>query len=315
VLRVPGGARLYFDSVQTAQKEEDAKLRLGLVFVVTSTVAYGTLPIFTKIAYGQGLHFSVLLALRFGIAAVFFEIMARREPAQPFAVRLGLWGVGAVFLSDTFFYFKALETLSAAQTALIFYVYPVLVTLLSALLGIETLTVRGLAAAALSFTGAALTVAPSEALREIRGIVYALLGAFCYAIFIVLASRFVVGAQTAARHIAELGAVVWTIIALVHGSARAPSPKAWVAILGIAFFCTVVAHGAFLAGLARIGPGRAAVVSSLEVVVTVVLAVLILKETVGLRPFFGGSLILLAVWVQARAPQKRDPHARNLRER
>jgi drug/metabolite transporter (DMT)-like permease len=292
--------------VQAAEDTQDTRdLRLGLALVATSTVAYGTLPIFTKIAYAQGLHFSLLLALRFVIASAFFEVMARKDKPQPLRVRLGLWAVGAVFLSDTFFYFKALETLSAAQTALIFYVYPVFVTLLSAVLGIEALTVRGLAAAVLAFTGAGLTVGPREALQEARGILYALLGALCYAVFIVLASRFRVPAQTAARHIAELGAVVWALSALLHGEAHPPTAMAWWAILGIAFFCTVVAHAAFLGGLARVGPGRAAVVSSLEVVVTVALAVLVLGEKVGVGPFFGGILILLAVWIQARTPQKR----------
>ena len=291
----------------TAAQEGDARdARLGLALVFTSTVAYATLPILTKIAYAEGLRLSALLALRFSIAMVFFEVMARREKPQPWSTRLGLWAVGAVFLSESFAYFKALQTLSAAETALIFYVYPVLVTLLSAALGIEALTVRGLAAAALAFTGAALTVAPSEAGREVRGILYALTGATLYAAFIVLASRFVVSAQTAARHIAELGALVWMTIALAQGDLRVPSSRAWGAILGIAFFCTVIAHAAFLAGLGRVGPGRASVVSSLEVVVTVVLAVLVLHEQVGLRPFFGGALILVAVFVQVRVPRKRS---------
>jgi drug/metabolite transporter (DMT)-like permease len=293
----------------TEDPRRHAEDRLGLALVVVSTVAYATLPIFAKIAYAEGLHLSVLLALRFWIAMVFFEVMARRENRLAFSLRLRLWALGALFLVECFAYFKALETLSAAQTALIFYVYPVCVTLLSASLGIEPLTFRGLGAAVLSFAGAALTIAPSEARGEVRGILYALCGAVLYAAFIIAASRFVVPAQTAARHIAELGALAWTVLAIVHGDLRLPSStQAWGAILGIAFLCTVVAHAAFLSGLARVGPGRAAVVSSLEVVVTVILAVLVLKEKVGLRPFFGGLLILAAVWLQTRLPQvKKTP--------
>jgi drug/metabolite transporter (DMT)-like permease len=277
----------------------------GLSLVFLSTVAYGTLPILTKIAYRQGLDLFLLLALRFAIAATFFALIGRRQPALPLRARLRLWGLGAVFLTDTFFYFKALETLSASQTALLFYVYPVLVTLLSALLGIEPLTVRGLAAACLSFAGAGLTVAPEGGLPNLHGILYTFMGAALYATFVVLASRVRAPAQTTASHVAQLGAVVWTALALLRSDLRFPaSPVAWATVLGIAFFCTVVAHAAFLAGLARVGPGRAAVVSSFEVIVTVILAVLALREHVGLRPLLGGVLILLAVAIQANRPRR-----------
>jgi drug/metabolite transporter (DMT)-like permease len=281
-------------------------LGIGLVFL--STVAYGTLPILTKLAYQQGLTLFLLLSLRFVIAAAFFALIGRGQPSLPLRVRVRLWGLGAVFLLDSFAYFKALETLSASQTALLFYVYPVIVTLLSAILGIEALTFRGLAAACLSFAGAGLTVAPWGALRDVRGILYTFVAAFLYATFVVLASRVQVPAQTAASHVAQLGAVVWTVLALARSELRLPtSPLAWATVLGIALFCTVVAHGAFLAGLARVGPGRAAVVSSFEVIVTVALAVLALREHVGLRPLLGGVLILLAVGIQAarrRAPRE-----------
>jgi drug/metabolite transporter (DMT)-like permease len=284
--------------------------RIGLALVLLSTVAYGTLPILTKVAYGAGLHLVLLLALRFTIATLFFWAWARGEKPVPLRVRVRLWGIGCVFLLNSFAYFKALETLSAAQTALLLYVYPVLVTLLSAAFGIEALTLRGLGAATLSFLGAALTVAPSEAGREARGILYALLGAALYASFIVLASRFAsaVPAQTAARSIAQLGALVYMALTLAQGESIAlpTSARAWGAVVGIALFCTVVAHAAFLAGLPRIGPGRAAVVSSFEVVVTVLLAVVFLGEHVGVRPLVGGVLILGAVWLQSRKPTPRS---------
>jgi drug/metabolite transporter (DMT)-like permease len=287
--------------------------RLGLFLVLLSTTAYGTLPILTKVAYGAGLRLSVLLALRFTFAALFFGIWSRGEKALPVRVRLSLFGVGGVFLLNSFAYFKALETLSAAETALLLYIYPVLVTLFSAALGIEPLTVRGLGAALLSFTGAALTISPGESKGELGGILYALLAAVLYASFIVLASRFASGvpAQASARHIAQLGAVVYLGLAFLQEKRweLPTSPSAWGSVFGIGFFCTVVAHACFLAGLPRIGPGRASVVSSFEVVVTVLLALVFLGERVGVRPILGGSLIVGAVFLQGL--KKRRPNGRD----
>jgi drug/metabolite transporter (DMT)-like permease len=60
----------------------------------------------------------------------------------------------------------------------------------------------------------------------------------------------------------------------------------------VATLCTVVPIRAFLAGLSRIGPARAAVVSSLEVLVTIALAAAVLRERIGPRQWAGGALIL-----------------------
>jgi len=61
---------------------------------------------------------------------------------------------------------------------------------------------------------------------------------------------------------------------------------------------TVVALRTFLAGLARIGPGRAAVLSSLEVLVTMALSLTLLGERLGPRQWAGAALILGAVAFQ-----------------
>ena len=73
---------------------------------------------------------------------------------------------------------------------------------------------------------------------------------------------------------------------------------AWVTVAALCLFCTVVPIRAFLAGLARVGPARAAVVSSLEAVVTVVLAAAFLGERIGRRQVLGGALILGGVVMQ-----------------
>jgi len=73
----------------------------------------------------------------------------------------------------------------------------------------------------------------------------------------------------------------------------------------MAVLCTVVPIRAFLAGLARVGPARAAVVSSLEVLVTIALAAAFLHERIGPRQWVGGALILGGVLLQNVAALRR----------
>jgi drug/metabolite transporter (DMT)-like permease len=282
----------------------------GIVLILVSTVAYGTMPILAKLAYRHGVRTGPLLFWRFLLATALFALLTRRGQ-PPWRQRLVLWGLGAVFIGNALTYFKALETVPATTVSLVLYTYPVIVMLESALLGLENLTVRGLFAAVLAFSGCALTA--GAALAGGPGIYFALASAFIYATYIVLSSRFArsVPAETAALHLAQAATVGMGLLGLVRGELALPGePVAWLLVLVIAILCTVVAMYAFLAGLARVGPGRAAVISSLEVVVTLGLAFLFLGERLGPRQWVGAGLILGAVVLQnlgRRPPVDRRP--------
>jgi drug/metabolite transporter (DMT)-like permease len=67
----------------------------------------------------------------------------------------------------------------------------------------------------------------------------------------------------------------------------------WLLALGI--ISTVAAVGLFFAGLSRVGPSGAAILSTLEPVVTVGLAFMVFGEEPGLAALVGGVLVLAAV--------------------
>ena len=75
----------------------------------------------------------------------------------------------------------------------------------------------------------------------------------------------------------------------------------WLA--GIAVVSTVGAVGLFFAGLQHVGPTAASILSTLEPVVTVVLAFLVFGESLGSVPLAGGALVLVAV-LTVRAPMR-----------
>jgi drug/metabolite transporter (DMT)-like permease len=285
----------------------DGEERQGLFLVLVSTLAYGTLPIIGKAAYAAGVRPEPLLAWRFVIATALFALLSRRgTPPLGLRQRLVLWGLGVVFVINALAYFTALRTVPAATVALLIYTYPVIVTLLSGIFGLDPLTPRGLGGAGLAVLGCALTA--TGEIAGGTGVFYALASAFIYATYVVLSSHFAAGVPslTAALHLAQVSAVVCLAWALGHGGLAVPaSLQAWAAIAGLAVISTVVALRAFLAGLARVGPSRASVLSSLEVVVTMTLAVLVLGERLGPRQWAGALLILGAVAFQNLATLRR----------
>jgi drug/metabolite transporter (DMT)-like permease len=274
----------------------------GLALVFLSTLAYGVLPILGKAAYADGVRPLPLLAWRYVIAAALIALL-ERGPRPPLRVRVRLWAVGSVFVFNSIAYFRALEQIPASVTALVLYTYPVMVALLAALAGVERLTGRALLAALAAFAGCALTAggaAPGAPL-PVSGIAWALGAALVYASYIVLSSRFGAGvaARVLALHLAQVAAVVCVVLALADGGLALPArPVALLSVAGIGVVSTVVAMTAFLAGMALVGPTRASVLSSLEVIVTLSLAFLLLGERLAAWQWAGALLILGAVAFQ-----------------
>ena len=84
------------------------------------------------------------------------------------------------------------------------------------------------------------------------------------------------------------------------------------AIFAIALISTVLAFVTFFAGLKRIGPTTASTISTFEPIVAVVLAAIVLGETISPLQAVGGLFILAAVIILARSERWRKKDRRKL---
>jgi len=78
-------------------------------------------------------------------------------------------------------------------------------------------------------------------------------------------------------------------------------PSGWLAVVASALISTVLGIVALFEGLKRIDTANAAIISTFEVVVAVVLAVIILGETITLHKIFGACLVIGAVIILAKS--------------
>ena len=79
------------------------------------------------------------------------------------------------------------------------------------------------------------------------------------------------------------------------------------------FVSTVLAVSAFFAGLRRVGPSEAAILSTFEPPVTVALAFVALGERLTVAQLFGGALVLAAVVLLQLRPRAAAAPAAPLR--
>jgi drug/metabolite transporter (DMT)-like permease len=85
----------------------------------------------------------------------------------------------------------------------------------------------------------------------------------------------------------------WTVTALARGEAALPhSPEAWAIVAGFVVVPSLLGVPLMLGAIARIGSARTALLSTVEPIVTVVLAVALLGESLGASQIVGAGLIL-----------------------
>lgn len=282
----------------------------GYLLVIVAATGFGAMPIFARFAYAEGVDLSAMLFLRFAIAAALMTLLM-------FVCRLrwprgrDLWlliGMGALgYVGQAYCFFAALRHATAGLTTLLLYLYPAIVTVLAAVLARRRLSGKRLAAVLAALAGAAIAVGDSIGGSPL-GITLGVGAALIYSVYILVGARVTdsAGAIPGATVVMLAAAFVYGGVALAQGVALPQTGTGWAAVTAIALLSTAAAIAAFLAAMRRLGAADAATLSTLEPVITIVLAALFLGESIGLRQLLGGAVILAAVLVLTRLPNN-DP--------
>ena len=238
------------------------------------------------------------LAFRFTIATGVM-IAVRPQVLKAFTPKL-LWRgliLGALLGSSYVTQTIALEQTSAAITGFLTGLYVVATPILTWLIFRQKtrkrvwfgsfLALVGLAL--ISITGAGIEVA------QLWGVACALL----FAGHIVGLGRWSPGLDSYALTVVQLGviAIIMWVGAVPDGIQPPPNLDVWVAVLFTALLATAFAFFMQTWAQARMEASRVAVILTLEVVFTALIAVLVGQETLTLKTIVGGGLIVLAMFI------------------
>ena len=275
----------------------------GILLIAISAASFGTLAIFGRFLYADGLDTFTMLFLRFGLAALLMAmiLLLRKEKFPRGKILLQLIGMGALgYVGQSFSYLTAINYASAGLVALLLYLYPMFVFILSVIVLREKVTWIKIIAILLALIGTALTVDPSGG--RLYGILLAVAAALIYSVYIIVGTnvmKHVSVVQSSLVIFASAGAV-YGILTAFNGVHFPSTNSGWLSIVGIVLVATVIPVVTFLAGLERIGPTNAAMLSTLEPVVTVLLATWIFSERLQTISLLGGGMILIAVILLTR---------------
>ena len=279
--------------------------RVGPLLCLLSAAGFGAMAIFGKLAYDAGVEVGDLLLVRFALAAALLLAVAaatgalRGLPRRSVLAGLGMGAIG--YATQSGLYFDALERMDASLLALILYVYPALVLIGAVALGRERASVRRVAALLIALAGTALVLAgAASGSLDALGTAMGFGAALAYTVYILTGDR--VGAGMPPVALAAfvcLGATcTFALASVVRGGPELGFGAAgWAWVGAIALVSTVAAILCFFAGLARVGPSAASILSTLEPLVTVALAAAAFGESLGAVQQVGGALVLGAVLV------------------
>jgi drug/metabolite transporter (DMT)-like permease len=265
------------------------------------------MAVFGKLAYDEGVTVGTLLTARFAMAAVMFWGLVlssgavgelRALAGRDVSLGLALGGCGYAIQAGC--YFAALQRIDASLLSLLLYTFPAIVAVAAVVLGRERLESRRLIALGLASGGLALVVAGAGAgALDPLGASLGLGAALVYSTYILVSEG--IAGRVSPRLLSALvctgAAVALTVATALLGDLRPGdvTPAGWGWLACLAVVSTVGAISMFFAGLDRVGPTTASILSTVEPVVTVVLAFLVFGETLAAVQLAGGALVVAAV--------------------
>ncbi|HEV8571938.1 MAG TPA: EamA family transporter [Actinomycetota bacterium] len=277
--------------------------RADLVGVGVVTVAgccYAAATIAIKLAYRQQAGTGLVAWIRFAGAALVLWGLARmlrvaRRPEPRKLRSLVVMGLVASVVGGLFV--GSLERIPASASTLLLYAHPAMVALATAALGRERWGLGKGVALGLSTVGLVLVLGTPAAELDWVGVGMALGAAVALATFIVLAQRAVAAVHplVSSGIVQGTAAFAFAPVAVATGAVhpgRIPVSLGW--MVAVALF-TAAALALFLSAVDRLGPTRASIGATVEPVVTVILGVVVLGESLTGIQLLGGALVVAAV--------------------
>jgi drug/metabolite transporter (DMT)-like permease len=292
--------------------------RLGYVMAATAAVLWGVNGAVSKAILASGLSSERLAQLRsLGAAAGLVAVLAVVAPDRlrltrrelPYVLAFGVGGLAFV----QFFYFLAIHRLAIGIALLVEYLAPLLVALWARFVQHAQVRRRIWVALALALTGLGLIVDlfGGAASLSTAGILFALGGAFAYALYVLLAEH-VVGGRDPVSLLAWgflFASVFWAVVvpwwsfpgrrltasADLGGHLSGHHLPVWLLAAWMVVLGTIVPFFLLVSALRHVSATTAGIVAMLEPVVGALVGWLWLSETLGGVQLLGAAVVLAAI--------------------
>jgi drug/metabolite transporter, DME family len=277
---------------------------LGVLAVVAAASIWGTLGLFAKILYAQGVSFESLVAVRasVGWGAVMIFVLTTGKAKRlrvsggdlAFLAPLGLVGIGCFYL----LYFFTVRESTVGTAAILLYSSPAFVVVLARLFLNEALSAAKVLALFLTAGGVFLVAGaydPSNLEVTPTVLLTGLLSGLTYGLYSIFGRPVTghLGPSVILSYALFFGSLLLVVAALPTLDTLAGLPTSSYALLFmLAVVHTTLGFALYTFGLGRLGAGRAAIVATVEPVVAGALGAALLAEALTVPKLAGALLVI-----------------------
>ncbi len=290
--------------------------RRGIAAALLSAVFLGSAPIFGKQAYALGISPMALAAWRTLLAALslwLVYLVIGRKYIYIYPVGLiGCVAAGTINGLGSLLYYTGLQRVDAGVGQMVYSLYPLILVILLRLDG-HRFSVFTMIRVLLAIIAVGLLTQAHARPIDLAGLGLMLGAGLGYALHLAIGQRvsYEMPAQTLTLYtLTSMAAVVW-VAYLISGWTPVP-PAAWQPTLGLAVVTVCSRLGMFL-GVKRLGSLQTALIGITEILVTVLLAVTLLNESLSPRQWLGAAILIASLLLIGRDPTLRLPRRRKAR--
>lgn len=293
-------------------------LLAGVMLVLTGSVLLSSKGIFTKLLYLQGLDFQGLAMLRAVISLPLFWLWAIYRNGIPKLFRIErkvllitlVTGFAAYYIGAILDLY-ALTLIDASLERILLYTYPALIVIISAIRYRKLPEPRISLALILTYFGVVFAIGGFESSLWQQNSVGSLLVLFCALIY----AGYFFANEYAGRHISSSAFIVYamtaaTVALVVHffvmgsGIKLELQTNTWLLLIAMVLFSMVIPIFMLAEGVRLIGAQRAGLISTVGPPSTIILAAIVLDESMFASQFTGVLTILFGIYVLERKPKQ-----------
>lgn len=274
----------------------------GLLWALISPIFLGTMPIFAKLAYAANLDVYTVAALRTTVAAGLMWLAAvtvgRKFIRSSIPAIAGSMLAGGINGLGSIFFYGSLVLIDASLGQLINITYLIFVTILLRLAG-QVVSWLTIGRTVLAIAGIFLLTVGGLGPPNWLGVGLMLVAALSYAVQLVIGQRVMYDIPAATMTLYAVTAmalvvdVAWLFATPELGEATSAG---WRAVILMGVFTALSRLTLFL-GVKHLGSIQAALLGVLEVIVTIIIAIVLLNERLEPLQWLGALVILVSVYL------------------
>jgi drug/metabolite transporter (DMT)-like permease len=280
-----------------------AKRNSGMLFALITACGLGAITTQAKVFYADGGNALTLMLARFLVSTLVFGLllMIRRDRFRVDSrQRLPLISLGVVWSGAMIFYLLSVETISVSLAVLMLYFYPLLVLAYSIIKRQLKPSAGLIALFCIAFIGLYLALSGGRITVDFNGLLFAAL-ASCGAAFTFICGARVAPAMSPLLMTFWINAIgLMMIIPMMVDKLVLPTASEGIIALWLATVFYLVAILSQFEALARLPAARAAFLLNLEPVVSILLARMVLDESLSLVQTSGVILVISVVILSLR---------------